>query len=761
MDFDQLSEDGQADLLKSLQGVGGYTDEDGTARVAELSGVARIAFLASDTLIAAARNMLPTKAIELLDEYELLFDTPPNERLTTLQRQARIKLFMRSLPKLLAHKLDNAAAQLVGASTGSTTVHGAAVQILGHAPARGGFHVARYEPAADDQELIAIDALMRRGAPARCMVSDTATKLASYGSGSIDRAVLEPFTVPSASSITHARVAPIEFYVGSTVRTQDWREVQAMALWKSKGFTLTQSDQGRTIVISGSVPGLTTNVVDAGDWENRVIQLWGVASQADITAADLSALALSAFVWLAPSKTNTIGSPNIHPLQDLSGPTAPLEIFHDGAGLKLRNNIGFAVYYILIIRGTPKYTGGSSVDSEPWIDPEDITLAGITDLWETATLQDSTLTNSDKGGSRRVFSTGTLSKVAADETQAVVLDSSQDWRGRKLLVLPLVSSHATQNVAPQTTGIAQRTALASVPRIFRTGPGAVIGSATALAYQHPDVISSPNIWLFADSATGDLIAEMKSTASTAARACALLLVWASEREADDGFLVDVPASGSAPTAFDLNTLQDVACYSQGRQKGAPRQAIEDIRGTAITAAPLGEISDSISSPRSPAVWDVRERVGRADDAVYQHRQPLFRQRKRITSVLIGAGLTVDLDTFQTSPDDAVDQVDYRDRVIWLEGRQSATGIDIPGANASDIAATRLAWVFYSGPYDTLGHTYTAGSLVFDFIWTRKPNGYSSKLTARNTSGSAISLNVAIDLSPHLGLADRRLYGARP
>jgi len=775
-DFGQLDEQGQLDLLRSLQGEGAYTEETGTARDAELSGVARIAYLASETLVAAARNMLPSKSVELLDGYELLHAAPSNEQLTDTQRQSRLKAFLRALPRLLAHRLDNAAASLTGVTTGTTVSHDGTTQTDGGASVVGAFGVTRLEPSATAQDAVALDTIMRRGSAARSIVGDTATRAADYsGVTPIDRSILEDVPV-GATHTTAPIVRPFDYYVGSTVRQAQWRELQAMLCWKA-GYGdlvptyLDQTDQGGTLYEQGSVATAATVSLDTvDDWSERWLQVWGVVSATDITPAsyDLASLPDTDLVWTSLCKTGTTGAPYTQTLTTLAGGSSLCTVQVNGSGdLELSNTSGATRYYRLFVRASPKYslteTPGSVIRS-PWLDLEFATSATMSQLWKAATIRDQTLANAAEGGQRRVFSTGTLSRVATDETQFVVLDSSLDWRERVLLVAPLTSDSASANPSPQTTGVDTRvgTSENNVPRMFNTYTGAAIGSATAQPYQHADRFAGPNVWLFADSATGDLVAEMKSTDSTDARACAMFMVLASERT--DGDVEPVPIDGASLTAYDLNTLQDIGCWAQGKQGNAPRQLAADVPGSAITAAPLGVISASGGMPYAPSVFEVRERIGRADDATFEQRQPVRSQRKIVGSILVEDGAIEPVDELANLFDEGTELWDVRDRFVWIEARASFT-TDIRIGGISDNSADKKCALLYTGPHDTGDFVMTlAPGLTIFLNWSRLQlgaEGIYSTFSFENVFGSDYYVNYAIELSGHLGLADRRLWGENP
>lgn len=787
MDFGSLDQAGFLQLLKRLQGTGGYSDDDSSNRVKELNAIAKVADLVSEAIELAGRNEFVSAAVEALLAYEALYFLPSDYQFTDAQRQGRLKAFLGALPKMVEARLDAAFDAYLGATSGLTIrPKGDDSFDLAQSAAAGGFYVQRQEPSADTAERRTLDPILARGMPARALGGKLSTGNATFGTGSIDRLSINttPAVTPATQTKSRAEVYP--FYPGSVIDAGTWKEIQAMLMWKSKGFTVSTTDQGRTIVAMGSIPAGNTAVIDgptyggggAISWDNRLVQAWGVFSATDIRLGDLTARGAAEHCWIPASKLGTIAVPYVHDMFNISaGATVNAQVSINGAGdLTLKNNTAGTRYFAIMFRCTPVHTVASSTDVQPWVSTLDITNAALTTIARMSEVRDanggggawtkSSLFVGDQGAIRRICYSGPLGKGSTDGRQRVVLDSSEDWRKRYVLIVPIVTASATRFQSANWSVPTSRTLPSDAdtpPRLFYTGDGAAQGSATAIAYQHADkAISNKNVWIFADSTTGDLIAEMKSTDSTNAYGTIMFLAIASEKENGASIATQVPLHATQIHALDLNQIQRNGCYAQGFQGGAPRAYVgAETKRTVPTCPPLGEISEG-SLPRRPVSWMVRERIGEYDDAgdgMYEQRQPIFSQRKRVISVSIGAGATIDADDFNNTGS-AIDQIDYRDRFIWIDGRHAAGDITITKSpQVTDVGVNRISIMLYSGPFGD--QAIAADSLTFTFEFARNTVGAQSKLMITNTSGATRYVNLTVECSGHLGLTDRRLYGASP
>lgn len=789
MDFGSLDQAGFLRLLKRLQGKGGYSEDDDSNRVKELNAIAKVAELASEAIELVGRNQFVSAAVEALLSYEALYGLPSDYNFTDAQRQARLKAFWAALPKMIEARLDAAFDAYLGTTTGSTIRMTSSDAWNNHAaPSAAGLHVQRREPSADAAERRTLDPILARGLPARALGGKLSIGDATFGSGSIERKSINQVQSFAPGTQTKSMAAPYPYYPGSVLDAATWKEIQAMLMWKGKSATFDQTALGRTIIVRGSIPAGNTAVLDgptfgggtAINWENRIVQAWGVFSSTDVRTGDLTLRPSSEHGYTMPFKTGT-GAGFANDLYNISAnATLQCTFALSGSGdLVITNYSAGTRYFVLMIRCSPTYTPASSVDTQPWVNTVDITNANLTQIARSAEIRDAdgggatwtkTATFSgDRGAIRRVLYTGPLAVGPVDaflnrdqQPRRVILDSSEDWRNRYVLIVPTDSASATEFPLIQYDGA---TNLNESARLFHTGPGAAVGSATALGYQQPNRMNgTASIWIFADSTTGDLVAEMKSTASVANFACCLFMAIGSEKTDGSGVATPVPLHATQIHALDLNQIQNNGCFAQGFQGGVPRSYVgASVKRTIPTCPPLGLIAQG-SMPRRPLSWLVRERVGDYDedsDGYYESRQKLFGQRKRFFSEVIAPGGTVALDDFNLM-DDAIDQMDFRDRFVHFEGKQSALDITVgAGVQTTDGAASRIGFVMYMGPFNN--QTAVSGSLTFTFEMSRKgtSRGLHSRFTVTNGSGASIYLNLAIEASGYLGLTDRRLYGASP
>lgn len=795
MGFNSLDQAGYLSLLKRLQGRGGYSDDDGANVNKEWNAVAKVAELVSTVLEAAGKNMFVTQAVELLTDYERFLYMPSDERLTDAQRQSRLKAFARALPKMIEARLDSAFDAYLGATSGITVRPTSTDSLSAQASPYGGLYVQRQEPSADSQEIRTLELILARGLPARALGGRISTGNATFGSGSIDRKSINTSPAVSPPFQTKSRVAVYEFFPGSVIDRDQWIEVQSMLLWKSRGFSISQMSQGRTIVVAGQIDASATAIIDgpthggagAISWHDRFVQCWGVYSDTDVrpggAAEDLSALIDTKHCWLGTAKLGNAATAYVHELTRVNGATnigAQLSV--NAAGdLTLTNTVAATRYFVLMIRCTPTHTLTSTTDTQPWVNTIDIVNAELTQIARSVEIRDANgggagwsktaLFSSDQGAMRRLLYTGGLGKIVQTGSKnSVVLDSSEDWRKRYVLVVAITKTASDQYPSANADGMTARMGQSSfhVPRLFFTGPGSSGGSATIQPYEHADRPpgNSPDIWIYADSTTGELKAEMKATDSTSNCAAGMFLVLASEQYDGGGTVTAVPLHATQIHALDLNQPQNNGCIAQGVQGGAPRAAASSTApGTAPTTPPLGLVAEGGSLPRRPLSFAVRERVGRVDDSTWTYRQKLVGQRKRIISIEVPANSTVALDLFNDPTKLAPgteDQMDFRDRFVWFEGRYSATNITV-SANPqnSDVTVSRFCGTLYTGPFGD--QTLTEGDLTFKFEFSRKGTnkGIHSRLVVTETGGSTKYLNVAIEASGFLGLTDRRLYGASP
>jgi hypothetical protein len=392
---------------------------------------------------------------------------------------------------------------------------------------------------------------------------------------------------------------------------------------------------------------------------------------------------------------------------------------------------------------------------------------------------------------RRVVYSGPLVKTALNGIpQGVVLDSSVDYRNRYLLVVPLMTiagggfgidnTYPVPSIDGMLTMPLYQYPRQSAPRMFYTGAGAAMGNATQQPYQLAAgaVVGSGPFWLFAD-ATGRLCVEMKSTASASDSGSFMALIVASDPTDGSAVATPVPAHATQVQTHDLEAVQTLGTYQQGRQGGVPRRLITDASPKSIpTCSPLGVIGEG-AFPLRPVSFLVRERLGATDDGKYEVRQHIFGQRRRVVSLAVPNGTSRLIDDFNLADQLGLavnDQIDLRDRILWIEGRYSTTDITLSAvAQSGDSTANQFSIAMYTGPYAkpqyAISGYYVGGHRVsislspdtgldVEFLFSRAGTqlGLHSPARINNATGATVYLNLAWEVSGKLGLCDSRAYG---
>ena len=758
-------------LLHRLQG-SGYTREPDSLRERELQAVAKIAAMTSEALDAASQNLFLTSAAEALDLLERLHFLVGDARLTVARRRARLLAFAQAARMLVPTRLAHAFASYLGNAGGTTRAPTRDDAARHRASPLAALLVGRKEPAATSAFMRRdLAPVLERGLPARALSGGISTGNAVYGAalGESTLALREDplVTVPAQ---TKARAAPLELHPGALVTREAWIEIQAMLTWKSHGFSLDAAKQGRAVLFHRSLAGSESVLVDGPtanghiDWRTRLVQAWGTVTATD--SADLTIATASEHVWLAPAKLDG-GVSRV--LARVDGDASDVRLGVDVSGnLVLTNDSDDARHCTLLLRGSPAYLPGTTNDTQPWLDVDAVSHDGLAELYRATLVSDvepGKFAGVDAGALRRIVYTGGLTKaVGADRVRSVVLDTSEDWRHRYVLVAPLTYGVAA-TIAPSfyphagADGLTPRREGPGTPRLFYTGDGAPAGKDTVEPHQHPDALTGANVWLYADSA-GNLCAEMKGASADVA-CCLMALIIATEQTNGASVVTPVPVHATTLQTLDLEQPQNNGCYAQGFQGAVPRYALTDPSPRAVpTCPPLGLISEGHVPPR-PVSWRVRERLGARDDTTYEVRQKILGQRKRLVSIVVPPGTRVPVDDFNV-PDELApgvnDQMDFRDRFVWIEGRYASADITISAAvQASDEAATPFAALLYTGPYSDV-RVELSDELDVTFEFSRSEGGYHSRLLLQNKSEAAYYVNATVECSGFVGLTDLRQYG---
>lgn len=753
--LEPLSEETYLRLLQRLGG-SGYTSEPDAVRTTELRAIAALAARATEALGRAAQNLFLGTAEELLPALERVLFLASDRGLSLERRRARLVALMQGGRQLVEARLSGALSRYLGGSLGST-LRPSFAQLRWHrASAFSPLVISRQEPAATRREARQdLRPVLERGLPARARSGGISAGNAVWGGG------LDAFSVPlePAQAVdlqTKARVAPLEIAPGEVVTRALWLELQAMLLARSHGCQLDPRQQGRAVLLDATLAASESAVLSASN-ENRLVQAWGTATIGGTVTA----------LWLPPSKTGTVAAGLTHALRDAAGASTSYVLGLDGTGqLTLTNEGADDAALVLFVRTSARYVPGESSDTQPWITLDVLDRDALTETFETAIIRPASSMSEGgpaPGAMRRVVYTGAMRRPSSGQRTRVLLDTSEDWRGRAVLVVALTQTSSTTLPHAGAEGLVPRTGAAALPRMLRTDAGVALDAEAPdearFVADHP---SAPNVWLFVDAEGGGLWAEMR--ASSAAPACCLLaLVIASEAGPDESRVAVVPMDATVVQTIDLEQPQNCGCYAQGQQGGAPRIALEQPAPRAIpTAPPLGLVSDGAVPPR-PVSWLVRERLGGRDDGTYEVRQKLVRQRRRLFSLEIAAGQSVPVDDFNvaTGIEPGVnDQIDFRDRFVWVEGRIGEADITLAGGpETSDAASVPFCAALYTGPFADVRVALTETlSLVFVFSREGEQAGYHARLLLENTGELPVYVNAVLEASGYLGLSDLRQYG---
>lgn len=798
MDLGALDAQGYYELLRKLEGTG-YCKDDDSVRGTELMAVATIAAMCTAKLQDAFANLFLTSSTSGLDLRERVLYLVQLSSLPVEERRARLIAFQQG-SWLVEARLDNAFGTYLADFTG-TTQRPADLETTQQRSALGAaFLVARREPAATaKQQIRDLSPVLDRGLPVRAISGGVSQRDATWGDAlkPAGIALTPAVTIPAQ---TLARTAPIPFHPGSSMSREEWVELQSMLCFKSHGFSIDQTKQGRTVMcLNVSISAASSSLIDGPtanssiDWSNRLIQAYGVVSTTTLT--DLTANTKAEHVWLAPSKTGALGAAYTHTLigsdQSATNSTATLDMDASG-NLRLNNTGGSTVFVTLMIRCSPQYSPGSSTDTQPWMNSTQANHADMAELFAAQVVTNAAVGKFaavNAGALRRVCYSGPLVKVPTEGIpQGVTLDTSVDWRNRYVLVVPLVTLSGGTGIdntypVPSVDGmltipIFQYPRVAA-PRLFYTGSGVAMGSATQQPYQMPanGVIGDGPFWLFSDT-SGALCIEMKATDSTSDSGAWMGLIIASDPTDGSSVTTPAPVHATQVQSHDIECVQTLGTYQQGRQGNVPRRLLTDAAPKlAPTCAPLGVIGEG-AFPIRPVSWMISERLGATDDGSYEQRQSIFGQRRRMVSLAVPNGTSRMVDDYNLADQMGLainDQIDMRDRILWIEGRWSPTDITVQAASqASDSAAPQFSIAMYTGPYArqyNVGGYWVFGQRVtvslapisgvdIEFVFSRAgtQKGLHSVVRVNNSTGASAYLNLVWEVSGKLGLCDSRNYG---
>lgn len=773
------------DLLKRLQGTG-YASEEGTARAVELEAIAEVAAKASEALTVASDNASPSGISEIASAYEYAHQLPTDDSLTIQERRDRAVAFTRALPQATEARFIGAA------NTLNTGLYETASYLsLNNKPARGPRAYWRGLSVGDaSQPLDAVRLILDRASAASVLPA---------GSGRFGLSYSLSWNSPSDNAVLHADsgmsgylesgkpdTSAIEVTLGQTVTTGLLDEIRRSLYWHptagvgGTAFYVANSDDlppaqtcGEWIVCLGSIANATTATLDASNWANQLASAYGIVSATNITTGggvDTASLAATDRVYCETAKHGFYRQ-----LTASDGTGSGVLIAFSNTGVTLQNNSGGTRYFLLFVRGTARWSTTATTHAAADAIARKTTFPQLEVTWMTrnTSVRDGNITTnwtrtlvtgSDtayRGAHRRIIYSGPTA-IAANATSGVpvtvVVDTSIDWRGRWVMVYGTVQGSANSIVAAnwdQLQPLVSPGPFTVMPTAFFTGTG---GTATTFCASLGSGLPQP-YRMYARSTDGALIVEHASSGVGGhVYACGLWFVVAAPKSSDA--TCRAPLDGAYAAPVDLAEPQMSGTWQQGWPSAPnPQHSAFPTTQSVPTNPPLGLISEG-GSPPVPVQWTQRERVGIITDPSIVVRQRIFGQRKRMISLSVPAAGSRRLEAANGESGEPVDEIDYRDRLVWVSGNVGSTDATIGTASGTaDTSNTPFVCALYTGPYGTQSVTIATGvTLVFTFAKSTSGRGVHSELSFANSNGSTRYINAVLECTGQLGLSDNRTTG---
>lgn len=360
------------ELFKRLQGTGGYSEQDDSARIGELKAWAYVAAVASGAIDRAAAQIWPEYATELLDEWERTMRLRNSAARNDTERKLRIEAVHRASPRkadieaALAHMGISTATFLTNVRT--DIYHGS-----------GSYPVSVYPNEAIFQSAVVLsdadydDAAKREGTldvlekvlPARavghmddpkvdaCVASSLGCNLQT---GVLDRSVLwhDGGSMPLGHDNVRAPSRVKNFGPLSKLRAADLNRIQEAMLFDVASDTETMGSAvigGEWLAVSANL-ALGNKTIDSSvDWRDRMIFFTGRVSTTDLrigggdSIINNTATRVSAMFYSGPGKATGSGtewsgilnaSPALHMWVNTTG---DLRVY-DGNGATLQYLVG-------------------------------------------------------------------------------------------------------------------------------------------------------------------------------------------------------------------------------------------------------------------------------------------------------------------------------------------------------------------------------------------------------------------------------------
>ncbi len=742
--------------LRTMQGVGGYSDDEGSARVGELLAWAHALADGASALDAVASSLSPARAEELLAEWERGARIPNDAARTIAQRQAR-RVSISAMRGGAAPQILEALARAGLASADLRQVTAAAIATAAaesEAVFQGGLLLADadWTPAA---RAAAVDVLRRllpawhfgahrRAEPSRMLGLSSAFAPAWESGGVFGRSLLSDAPVLSAGIYVPASrgVSRMVSYAPlSRVDADDvnrWQEALLCTPVPSTASTALASSlaESRAVFFAVEVAnGTSAEILTGIDPRQRYVRAVYQLATTDVrpggAADDSSVGTYSELFWATRSG---VASRALE---------AGLTFTASSTAISIANATGGTRYLVGCLIVSPKVDSGSRAQRVLTFS-DGAPLSGATVAWWSA-VRDGGMpraangadvdgwTGYPSGGWGAVHRVLVLPKTTrpASASTVYVVDTSIDWRDR--ICALFIAAGASADADPEFPGVEGDDDYTFIGPAapFYTGSGNATPGTDALNPYELDLVG---LRLSARASDGALIVEHPAGSADAHVMLSLLIV-ASDRL---GVRSAAPALPTLPTPVasdpiepvQLNWPQDGGVYSQVRQgdEGGP-----------IVAMPLGPVIRG--STRTPVSWTTRRRRGIVGDlAPVETRQPVAGRLRKYFAAQITNGSVVVLD----------DGHDWRDRIAHVSLAHDTGDIRPGGAQEANINTTSgtVQWGRYLG---------SGGDAYLVQIVNPLPNSLrlrasssTGALELANNTGSTRYVVGMIEAGPHLG-----------
>jgi len=439
----------------------GYASDDSSIFAIEIEAWAVVLHYVHTATVRARANAFPSKTVELLDEWERLYQLADDAVREVQERQARLVAAESARGGAMAERIATALAAIsTSATVQSWGVDYQQVDYTSAPELTYQIQTTLSEAEFSDPAIRkAVATVLARMVPARCFGQDGSpaiessigTAVATWASATsiLGRAFLRAVFVPDAGAV--AGLTPPQrvrsYGPGSIVRAADLTAIQDAILRKpaTGGGTTTMTFagimSGQESVVFGLLIGAGANLVieDSLDWRKRLVFVACKTHTADIRpggSSDASGTIGNRFarlIYTGPGDT-AVSSTTYYATLDTG-----VQIYADSTTgkLRIRNSNGTTRYLFGLLACTSQYDNASG--DYAFADGQSFAAAGVGAAWvsrmaakglmripaATTSADNWTITALNKGGRSIVAHVVNLSPG-----QTVMLDDGIDWRDR-------------------------------------------------------------------------------------------------------------------------------------------------------------------------------------------------------------------------------------------------------------------------------------------------------------------------------------------